>query len=353
MKYHPLGNSGLLVSEMTLGTITFGGAAGFEKIGNLDVKQAKRIVDVAIDGGVNLIDTANIYSSGQSEEVLGEALGTKRHDILVATKARSRVGNGPNDSGASRVHVVKALEDSLRRLKTDYVDLYQIHNWDGVTPVEETVEVMDALVRAGKIRYWGTSNYTGWQMMKTIAAAKALGVTPPVSQQINYTPENRDAEYEMMPLALDQGFGTLVWGPLGEGLLTGAVRRGEKASPDRRQGSGWPEPYVHDMERAYRIIDTLAEVADARGVSIAQVCLAWLLQRPGVTSLIVGARTSDQFKDTLKATDLQLSTSDIEKIEGSSRQAPRYPYWHRITADMDRVDGAEATYLQEHRKTIS
>ena len=246
MDYRQLGHSGLKVSQLMLGTITFGGQAGFEKIGNLDADQARRLIDIACEAGVNTFDTANMYSMGLSEEVLGEALKGKRDDVLVTSKVRTPMGEGPNEGGASRYHIIRECENSLRRLGTDHIDLYQLHQWDGVTPIEESLAALDHLVQSGKVRYIGTSNYNGWQMMKTLAAAREHGLTRPVSQQIYYTPESREAEYEILPVGRDQGLGTLIWSPLGEGLLTGQLRRGRQLSADHRQGSGWPEPYIHD-----------------------------------------------------------------------------------------------------------
>lgn len=354
MRYRPLGNSGLLVSEITIGTITFGNGADKRYLGDVQPDEARRLLDIAFDAGVNVVDTANIYADGQAEVVLGQALKEKRQDIILASKARSPVGDRPNDSGASRYNLIRACEDSLKRLGTDHIDLYQMHNWDGVTPIEETLEALTELVRAGKVRYVGTSNYTGWQMIKTLGAADALGLVRPIAQQINYTPENRDAEYEILPVALDQGVGTLVWGPLGEGLLTGSVRRGKPRPANTRQSEeSWPEPYVHDMERAYDIIETLVAVGEELGVSAARVCLAWLKDRPGVTSLIVGVKNEDHVRDNLAAVELELADEHRDRIEAVSRQAPRYPYWHRITASMDRLDPAEAPFLAEAQRTMA
>jgi aryl-alcohol dehydrogenase-like predicted oxidoreductase len=353
MRYRQLGQSGLLVSELTLGTITFGNGKNGEFLGDLNPDQARRLLDIAFDAGVNIVDTANIYAEGEAEKVLGKALGDKRQDIILATKARSPVGDDPNDSGASRHNLIRACEASLKRLGTDYIDLYQMHNWDGVTPIEETLEALTALVASGKIRYVGTSNYTGWQLMKTMGVAEANKLIRPVSQQINYTPENRDAEYEILPAGIDQNVGTLVWGPLGEGLLTGKVRRGKPIPAGSRQGEkSWPEPFVYDMDRAYDVIETLVAVGEEHGVSAAQVCLAWLKDRPGVTSLIVGVKSEAHIRDNLAAMNLELTAAQFQRIEQASRQAPRYPYWHRVTASMDRIDPAEATFLNEHRHTM-
>ncbi len=352
MQYRKLGHSGLMVSEIALGTLTFAGKAGFEKTGNVGVAQARRFIDIALDRGVNIIDTADLYSAGGAEEVVGEALGENRNRVVLATKARSPMGDGPNDSGASRFHLIKACEDSLRRLKTDHIDLYQIHNWDGITPPEETLRALEELVKSGKIRYFGTSNYTAWQMMKTLGTAEVNKLIRPISQQIYYTPESREAEFELLPMALDQDIGTLIWGPMGEGLLTGTVRRGVKTPETSRQGNGWPEPYVHDMEHAYDVIDVLAEVGKELNASVAQVCLAWLSSRPGITSLIVGNRTEEHLRENLDAVELSLSDEQRQRIEQATRPAPRYPYWHRFTSGMDRLDPAEKPFLNEYQQTL-
>ncbi|RMP42483.1 hypothetical protein ALO95_200194 [Pseudomonas syringae pv. antirrhini] len=352
MHYRKLGNSGIFVSELAFGTLTFGGSNGFENCGNVDEKLAQRMFDLAIDAGVNLIDTADVYSKGLSEEIVGRALGQKRNDVILASKARMPMGSGPNDSGASRYHLIRSCENSLRRLGTDHLDLYQLHNWDGVTPIEETLEAMTHLIRSGKIRYFGTSNFTAWQMMKTLGSAEIHGLMKPICQQIYYTPEAREAEYEILPMSLDQSIGTLVWGPMGEGLLTGSTRRGQKPPIGTRQGSDWPEPYVADFERALDIIEILSQVGEENGTSAAQVCLAWLKDRPGITSLIVGARTESQLKENLGAVNLKLTPEQISRIEKNTRRQPLHPYWQRLTGQVDRLDPAELPFLREHFDTI-
>ncbi|WP_312239903.1 aldo/keto reductase [Pantoea sp.] len=352
MKYRKLGQSGLLVSELALGSVPFAGQAGFEKTGNVDAKAARRFIDIALEQGVNILDTADLYSHGGAEEVIGDALGVNRQRIILTSKARSPMSDDPNDSGATRYHLIKSCEGSLRRLKTDHIDLYQIHNWDGVTSVEETLRALEELVKSGKVRYVGTSNYTAWQMMKTLGAAEFHRLIKPVSQQIYYTPESREAEFELLPMALDQNIGTLIWGPLGEGLLTGTVRRNAKTPETSRQGNGWPEPYVHDMEHAYDVIDVLSDVAEEANATTAQVCLAWLLTRPGVTSLLIGSRTEEQLRDNLAAASLELSEAQRKRIEQATRPAPRYPYWHRFTSGMDRLDPAEKVFLDEYKQTL-
>lgn len=353
MEYRKLGNSGLKVSKLILGTASFGGQAGFEKIGTVDAGQARRMFDMALDAGVNMVDTANMYSMGGAEEVVGEALKDKRDEVLLASKVRMPLGEGPNEGGASRHHIIRECENSLRRLKTDYLDLYQLHQWDGLTPIEESIAALDHLVQSGKVRYVGTSNYNGWQMMKALYAADMNRLVRPVSQQIYYTPEAREAEYEILPLGLDQKLATLVWSPLGEGLLTGKIRRGQEKLPESsRPGRGWPEPYVRDWERAYNIIETLAEIGEGHGVSAARVALAWLADRPGVTSLILGARKEDQLTDNLASLDLALSEQERDRIERAARPEAIYPYWHRAMTATDRPDPAEAPFLEHFKETV-
>ncbi|TDX32789.1 aryl-alcohol dehydrogenase-like predicted oxidoreductase [Modicisalibacter xianhensis] len=352
MEYRQLGHSGLKVSKLVMGTLTLGGRAGFEQAGNIDATQARRMLDIALDHGVNLVDTANMYSMGLAEEVLGKALQGKRDEILLASKVRTPMGEGPNDGGASRYHIIRECENSLRRLNTDHLDLYQLHQWDGETPIEESLAALDHLVQSGKVRYVGTSNYNGWQMMKAMATAREHHLVRPISQQVYYTPESREAEYEILPVGRDQGLGTLIWSPLGEGLLSGQVRRDKQVSSDHRQGTDWPEPYVHDWERAYDIIDTLVEVGDGHGVSAARVALAWLNDRPGVTSLIVGARNEDHLKDNLASLELKLSEEEINRIEEVTRPVPIYPYWHRAMNGTDRPEPADEPFMEGFRKTM-
>src|ERR671938_883015 len=257
---------------------------------------------MCLDAGINLFDTANIYSDGESEEILGEAIAGRRDELLLATKVRMPAGDGPNDTGLSRHHIIRQCEESLRRLSTDYIDLYQVHEWDGLTPLEETLEALDTLVRSGKVRYVGCSNHAGWQLMKALGVSERLGLQRYVSQQIYYSLEARDAEYELVPLALDQECSILVWSPLAGGLLSGQHRRGQDA-PEGRHLRGWDEPPVRDPEKLYDTIDVLVEIADGHSVSAAQVALAWLLGHPGVASVVVGARTEEQLADNLAAAE--------------------------------------------------
>src|SRR5688572_33000422 len=275
MNYRQLGRSGLRVSALTLGTMTFGGSGNFASVGSTDVDGARRQIDMCLDAGVNLIDTADVYSDGASEEILGQALAGRRDRVLLATKARMPMGDGPNDAGLSRHHLVRACEASLRRLGTDHIDLYQVHEWDGQTPLEETLEALDDLQRAGKIRYAGCSNFAGWQLSKAIGVSERRGLVRYSSQQIYYSLQARDAEYELVPAGLDQGVGILVWSPLAGGLLSGKYRRGQQGPEGARHLTDWNEPPVHDEDQLYDIIEVVVEIAEARGVSPAQVSLAW------------------------------------------------------------------------------
>ena len=347
MEYRRLGHSGLYVSSLTLGTMTFGGRGGFSKVGATDVAGAKRQVDMCLDAGVNLFDTANIYSDGESEEILGQAISGRRDDLLLATKVRMSVGEGPNDTGLSRHHIIRQCEESLRRLGTDYVDLYQVHEWDGLTPLEETLEALDTLVKSGKVRYVGSSNYSGWQLVKALGISERLGLQRYVSQQIHYTLQAREAEYELVPVALDQGCSILVWSPLAGGLLSGKYRRDEDAS-EGRHVEGWDEPPVRDSDKLYDIVDALVEIAEGRGVSAAQVALAWLLGRPGVASVIVGARTDEQLADNLKAAELGLSAEERRRLDEASAPPLIYPFWHQAKTASDRLGPADLPLLAPH-----
>lgn len=351
MEYRTLGRSGLKVSALSMGTMTFGGVGWASKVGNLGTGDAKRLIDLCIDHGVNLIDTADVYSNGASEEIIGEILGSKRQDgVLIATKARFRMGSGPNDQGSSRFHLIAACDASLRRLKTDVIDLYQLHEWDGHTPLEETLEALDSLVRAGKVRYIGCSNFTGWQIMKSLGVSQRDHRERFVSQQIHYTLESRDAEYELLPIAVDQGLGVLVWSPLAGGLLSGKHRRNEAAPEGTRQFAGWTEPPIRDENRLWNIVDVLLEIAESRGVSAARVALAWLLGQKGVTSVIVGGRTEAQFQENLSAVDLHLTTEERSRLDAVSSPPVLYPYWHQLNEISDRLSDADRVLLEPHLK---
>jgi aryl-alcohol dehydrogenase-like predicted oxidoreductase len=348
MQYRQLGNSGLRVSALSLGTMTFGGSGKFADVGTTDVAEATRQIDLCLDAGVNLIDTADVYSGGQSEEVLGEALKGRRDQVLIATKARMPMGDGPNDAGLSRHHLIAACEASLRRLGTEHIDLYQVHEWDGITPLEETLDALDQLVRSGKVRYVGCSNYTGWQLMKGLGISDRRGLQRFVSQQIYYSLQARDAEYELVPAALDQGVGILVWSPLAGGLLSGKYRRDQPGPEGARQLTEWNEPPVRDQDQLYDIVDALVEIAERHSVSAAQVALAWLLERPGVTSVVIGARTTEQLTDNLGAAQLELSGDDRARLDALSALPLIYPHWHQAKTASDRLGLAERSLLGPH-----
>src|SRR5215211_3030149 len=344
MQYRQLGGSGLRVSVLALGTMTFGGTGKFASVGSTGVEEARRQVDRCLDAGVNLIDTANVYSGGLSEEICGEVLVGRRDQVLLATKARMPMADGPNDAGLSRHHLVRECEASLRRLRTDHIDLYQVHEWDGQTPLEETLQALDDLVRSGKVGYVGCSNYAGWQLMKALGIAERRGLTRFASQQIHYTLQAREAEYELVPIAVDQALGLLVWSPLAGGLLSGKYRRG-KGPEESRQLSGWGEPPVRDEDWLYDIVDVVVE---GRGASPAQVALAWLLARPAVTSVIVGARTTEQLADNLGAADLTLTDEEQARLEQVSRPPLLYPYWHQARTATDRLGPPDLSLLGPH-----
>jgi aryl-alcohol dehydrogenase-like predicted oxidoreductase len=347
VQYRQLGRSGLFVSSLTLGTMTFGGQGMFGKLGSTEVDGAKRQIDMCLDAGINLFDTANMYSDGQSEEILGQAIAGKRDDLLLATKVRMPVGDGPNDAGLSRHHIIRECEKSLKRLDTDYIDLYQVHEWDGLTPLEETLEALDTLVKSGKVRYVGSSNYSGWQQMKALAISERLGLERFVSQQIHYTLQAREAEYELVPIAVDQGCSILVWSPLAGGLLSGKYRR-DADTPEGRRLEGWDEPPVYDSEKLYDTIDVLIEIAEGRGVSAAQVALSWLIGRPGVASAIIGARTEEQLADNLKAAELELSEDERARLDEVSAPRLIYPHWHQLKTASDRLGPADLPLLESH-----
>ena len=348
MEYRQLGRSGLRVSVLTMGTMTFGGKGNFAVVGSTDVTEARRQVDRCLDAGVNLIDTADVYSEGVSEEIVGEVLEGRRDAALIATKVRMPMGPGPNDAGLSRHHVIAGCEASLRRLRTDHIDLYQVHEWDGQTPLEETLEALDLLVQQGKVRYVGVSNYAGWQLMKALGTAERIGAPRFVSQQIYYSLQARDAEYELIPAAVDQGLGVLVWSPLAGGLLSGKYRRGQQPAEGSRQLTDWNEPPVHDQERLYDTVEVLVSIGQDRGVSAAQVALAYLLGKPAVTSLIIGARTEEQLADNLAAADLALSDEERARLDEASAMPLLYPYWHQAKTARDRLSPADLTLLGPH-----
>jgi aryl-alcohol dehydrogenase-like predicted oxidoreductase len=345
MEYRQLGRSGLRVSCLTLGTMTFGGRGQFSAVGDTDVDGARRQIDTALDAGVNLIDTADVYSGGAAEEILGQALGRRRDRVLLASKARFPMGTDPNDAGLSRHHLIEACEASLRRLGTDHVDLYQVHEWDGQTPLEETLAALDHLLQAGKVRYVGCSNFAGWQVMKALGIADRTGLPRFISQQVYLSLQERAAEYDIVPSAIDQGLGLLIWSPLAGGLLSGKYRRGEDPPPGSRHASEWDEPPVYDEDRLYDTVDALVEIADAHQVSPARVALAWLLAHPAITTVIIGARTDEQLADNLAAAELELSVDEVARLEEVSRPPLIYPYWHQRKTASDRLSAADLSLI--------
>lgn len=341
MQYRQLGRSGLKISTLTMGTMTFGGKGVFAKTGATRAEEARRLIDVCLDAGVNLLDTANVYSAGESEAILGEVLGGKRpKDVLVVSKVRFGMGDGPNEGGLSRKHVIEACEASLKRLRTGHLDLYLLHEWDGLTPLEETLEAMDTLVRHGKVRYIGCSNFSAWQAMKGIGISERERLSRFVAQQIHYTLEAREAEYELLPLSVDAGLGVMVWSPLAGGLLSGKHRKGQ-AAEGSRQLAGWTEPPIRDEERLWAIVEALVAVGEARGISAAQVALAWALTRPAVATLVIGGRTEAQFRDNLAAAELALSVEELERLDAVSRPPVIYPYWHQGNTASERFGPAD------------
>lgn len=349
MEYRLLGRSGLKISTVTMGTMTFGGQGWAKMVGDLGVSEARRLVDICLDAGVNLIDTADVYSQGVCEEILGEIIGgPRKNGVLIATKARFPMGDGPNNVGSSRYHLISACEASLRRMKTDVIDLYQLHEWDGQTPLEETLEALDTLVRQGKVRYVGCSNFSGWHIMKALGVSEREKRERFISQQIHYTLEARDAEYELLPISVDQGLGVLVWSPLAAGLLSGKHRRNQAAPEGSRQFAGWTEPPIRDENRLWNIVETLVAIAEERGVSAAQVALAWLIGRKAVTSVIIGGRTEAQFKDNLAAADLKLTEDERKRLDAVSLPPVLYPYWHQLNTASDRLSEADLELLGPH-----
>jgi aryl-alcohol dehydrogenase-like predicted oxidoreductase len=348
MEYRQLGRSGLRVSTITLGTMGFGGSGWASAVGQIDVDGARRQIALAREAGVNLIDTADVYSDGTSEEILGQALGQDREDVLIATKVRMPMGDGPNDAGLSRHHIIRGAEASLRRLNTDYIDLYQVHEWDGHTPLDETLSALDHLVQSGKVRYIGASNYAAWHLVKALWTSDVNHLQRFVSQQIYYSLQAREAENELVPVSIDQGLGILVWSPIAGGLLSGKYRRGVDAPAGSRHLGDWSEPPIHDEDKLYDTIETLVGIAESRGVSAAQVALAYTIGKPGVTSVIVGARTEEQLADNLASAELTLTDEEFARLDEVSAQPLLYPYWHQANTSSDRLSPADLSLLGRH-----
>ena len=334
MEYRQLGRSGLKVPELCFGVGTFGAGDEFFKAwGETSEDEARRLIDTCMEGGVNFFDTADIYSHGKSEEMLGRAVAhLKREDILISTKATFRFGAGPNDIGSSRYHLLQSLERSLKRLGTDYVDVYHLHGFDATTPVEETLNTLDKMVRDGKVRYIAASNFSGWHLMKSLSVSERYGWSRYVGHQVYYSLVGREYEWELMPLAADQGVGALVWSPLGWGRLTGKIRRGQELPKDSRLNTQVVidnGPKVPD-EHLYKVVDALDEVAKETGKTVPQIALNWLLQRPTISTLIIGARNEAQLKANLGASGWKLSEAQVATLDAASRVDLAYPYWHQV-----------------------
>jgi len=332
MESRRLGRSGFMVPVLTFGTGTFGGEGElFKAWGQTDVAEATRLIDICLEAGLTMFDSADIYSAGAAEEILGAAIKGRRNQVLISTKATFRAGKGPNDVGSSRFHLLEAVDGCLRRLKVDTIDLFQLHGFDAVTPVEEVLRTLDGLVQAGKIRYIGCSNFSGWHLMKSLAASERLGLERYVAHQAYYSLIGRDFEWELMPLGLDQGVGTVVWSPLGWGRLTGKIRRGQPLPESGRmqnQKNRDIAPPVPE-ERLFNVVDALDEVGRETGKSVPQVALNWLLQRPTVSTVIIGARNEEQLRQNLAAADWKLSSDQVAKLDAASDVTPAYPYWHQ------------------------
>ena len=327
MEYKLLGNTGLKVSELCLGTMTFGGRGMWTAIGTLPQKEVNELVKTSVDAGINFIDTANVYSEGLSEKMTGQAirdLGLKRDDLVIATKVRGSMGEGPNNSGLTRKHILQQADESLSRLNLDYIDLYQIHGFDPLTPLEETLEALDSLVKCGKVRYIGCSNLAAWQIMKALGISAQHHLSKFVSLQAYYTVAGRDLERELVPLLLDQKLGLMVWSPLAGGFLSGKYSRHATTEEGRRVSFDFPPI---NKDKAFDIIDVMQEVATGKGVSVAQIALAWLLHQPVVTTVIIGAKKQEQLLDNLKAVDVTLSADELAKLDEVSKLSPEYPGW--------------------------
>lgn len=328
MKYNNLGNTGLLVSELCLGTMTFGGKGFWNAIGSLEQDKVDELLKGSVDAGINFIDTANVYSEGLSEEMTGKgikSLGLSRHELVLATKVRGRMAEGPNGAGLNRAHIMWQVEESLRRLNTDYIDLYQIHGFDPLTPLEETLEALDALVRSGKVRYIGCSNLAAWHIMKALGYSERKNVSRFVSLQAYYTIAGRDLERDLIPLLNDQQMGLMVWSPLAGGLLSGKYKRDEKG-PQGSRRADFDFPPV-DKEKAFDILDVMHPIAEEKDISVARLALAWLLHQKAVSSVIIGAKRMDQLEDNLKAVDVSLSPEELQKLDEVSQPASTYPGW--------------------------
>jgi aryl-alcohol dehydrogenase-like predicted oxidoreductase len=336
MKTRFLGNTGVRVSELCFGAMTFGGKGYWKNIGQVEQKEADEIVNMAIEGGINFFDTADVYSEGRSEEILGKALGNKRKDIVLATKVRGRTGAGPNDVGLSRKHIIDSCNGSLKRLGTEYIDLYHVHSFDPRTPLDETLRALDDLVREGKVRYIGASNFMGWQLMKALAISEKQNLEKFVTLQAFYSLIARDLENELVPLSLDQKLGILTWSPLGGGFLTGKYRRGKPRPEGARRSNPTDQFLQFDEEKGFDIVDELEKTARNHGATITQSALNYLLRKPGVTSVIIGAKNKEQLADNLKTMDWEMTAEEVARLDELSKPPKVYPYWMLERMSLDR-----------------
>ena len=336
MKTRFLGDTGVRVSELCFGAMTFGGKDYWANIGQVGQKEADDLVNIAIDGGINFFDTADVYSEGMSELLLGKALGTRRNSVVLATKVRGRTGSGPNDVGLSRRHIIDSCNTSLKRLGTDYIDLYQVHSFDPRTPLEETLRTLDDLVREGKVRYVGASNFAGWQLMKALAISDTQHLERFITLQAFYSLIARDLENELVPLSLDQHLGILPWSPLGGGFLTGKYRRGKPRPEGARRSNPTAQFLQFDEEKGFDIVDELEKTARKYGATITQAALNYLLRKPGVTSVIVGARNKEQLTDNLKTVDWEIAAEEVARLDTLSTPPRVYPYWMLERMSQDR-----------------
>ncbi len=330
MEYRQLGGSGLKVPVLSFGAATFGGGTPlFKAWGESDVAEATRLLDVCLEAGVNFFDTADIYSRGMSEEILGKAIGKRRNDVIISTKATFKMNDGPNDLGSSRHHLIRAVEGSLRRLNTDYIDVYHMHGFDAITPIEEVLSTLNNLVESGKVRYIGCSNFSGWHLMKSLSISERYGWSKYVSHQAYYSLIGREYEWELMPLALDQKVATMVWSPLGWGRLTGKIRRNSPLPEVSRlhETASYGPPV--DNEYLFDVVDVLEEISKETGKTIPQISLNWLLQRPTVANIVIGARNEEQLRQNLGAVGWHLTPDQVARLDAASDKTPIYPYWHQ------------------------
>lgn len=339
MKYNQLGKSGLLVSELCFGTMSFGSSGYWSVVGSLDYKDSKRLVDIALDAGINYFDSADVYSHGQSEEIVGKALKDKRNEVVIATKVRGRMSKEINNVGLSRKHIIESCDNSLRRLGTDYIDHYIVHSFDPITPLEETLSALTDLVRQGKVRYIGASNFTGWQLMKALAISKENNFEKFISLQAIYSLISRDVEYELIPLCQDQGLGLTPWSPLGGGFLSGKYRKDQPMPKDTRRSNEEQNFIQIDLEKGYAIVDALEQIASIHKATIAQAALNYLLRKTIVSSVLIGATKPHQLEDNIKATTWQMTAEEVAQLDELTKLNPIYPHWMLQFTAADRTNG--------------